>query len=185
MHLSCQMATAPFGGNINLSRCKSLYQETLSPFKHMDSGSVNLNLETWIMIFHWSGELSKVHLPALDFLSWYCTSITPVGLCLIPQNSVLYSLSPQTPAGQDTLVATPAMLPTAAVTPTIHLMFRAPLADPQQPTESRPPSSSAAVPTVGLAHGGSQPGAAQWNQGPITMPSSAPPRPSLGGGCLA
>lgn len=48
-----------------------------------------------------------------------------------------------------------------------------------------PPGSSTAVPTVGLAHGGSQTGAAQWNQGPISMPSSAPPRPSLGGGCLA
>lgn len=53
---------------------KSPYHGTWSPFKHMGSGSVNCELRSGnLMKDHdLHGELSKVHLPTLDFFLMLC-----------------------------------------------------------------------------------------------------------------
>ena len=117
--------------------CKSPYQGTWSPFKYMGFGSTNCELRSGnlmkdhdflffffffkTMIFYSSGELSKVLLPALGFFlmlykQYSCWS-------LLTLNIMLYSLSPQILARQDTLIASLVLGPITVITSTSHPTF--------------------------------------------------------------
>lgn len=132
MPLPCQMATDPFRG---IFTCHSITRAIIkghglpSNTQVLGLWTVNLDLEMWwrTMVFHWSRELSKVYLPALDiFLDVAQIVLSLASVYLIPQNNMFYSLSPQIPTGQDTLIPILALLPITGITSTFLLTFQCP-----------------------------------------------------------